>query len=99
MGVRTHPGALAPVASLPSRELPESVHFSMARSVHFSVAIDKRCSGGLRALRRSLGLAETARNTAGQAPRIPRPKVPDSLRSYGSTAVAPYGDPWCGLSR
>ncbi len=40
MGVWTHPGAPAPVALLPSRELPESVHFSMARSVHFSVAID-----------------------------------------------------------
>ena len=40
MGVRTHPGAPAPVAALPPRQLPKSVHFSMARSVHFSVAID-----------------------------------------------------------
>ena len=40
MGVRTPSGAPAPVAPLPPRRLPKSVHFSMARSVHFSVAID-----------------------------------------------------------
>ena len=32
----------APVASLPPREPMPSVHFSMARSVHFSMAIDSR---------------------------------------------------------
>ena len=30
----------APVASLPPREPMPTVHFSMARSVHFSMAID-----------------------------------------------------------
>ena len=32
----------APVASLPPREPMPSVHFSMARTVHFSMAIDMR---------------------------------------------------------
>ena len=32
----------APVASLPPREPVPAVHFSMARSVHFSVALDSR---------------------------------------------------------
>ena len=32
----------APVASLPPREPMSTVHFSMARSVHFSMAIDTR---------------------------------------------------------
>ena len=40
MGVRTPSGAPALVATLPPRRLPKSVHFSMATSVHFSVAID-----------------------------------------------------------
>ena len=40
MGVRTPSGAPAPVATLPPRRLPKSVLFSMARSVHFLVAID-----------------------------------------------------------
>ena len=31
----------APVASLPPRQPIPSVHFSMARSVHLSMAIDK----------------------------------------------------------
>ena len=31
----------APVASLPPREPMPTVHFSMARSVHFSMAIDR----------------------------------------------------------
>ena len=41
----------APVASLPPREPMPSVHFSMARSVHFSMAID---SVGLTRLTQSL---------------------------------------------
>ena len=41
-GVPTPSGAPAPVAPLPPRGLPQSVHFSMARSVQFSVAIDKK---------------------------------------------------------
>ena len=40
MGVRTPSGAPALVATLPPRRLPKSVHFSMATSVHCSVAID-----------------------------------------------------------
>ena len=40
MGVRTPSGAPALVATLPPRRLPKSVHFSMATSVHLSVAID-----------------------------------------------------------
>ena len=32
----------APVASLPPRQPIPSVHFSMARSVHLSMAIDSR---------------------------------------------------------
>ena len=42
----------APVASLPPRQPIPSVHFSMARSVHLSMAIDKaepRDPGGWRA--------------------------------------------------
>ena len=35
----------APVASLPPREPMPSVHFSMARTVHFSKAIDTRRNG------------------------------------------------------
>ena len=41
--------APAPVAPLPPRRLPQSVHLSMARSVHFSMAIDKRTGTGRRA--------------------------------------------------
>ena len=41
-GVPVPSGAPAPLAPLPPRRLPQSVHFSMTRSVHFSVAIDMR---------------------------------------------------------
>ena len=47
MGVRTPSGAPAPVAPLPPREFPKSVHYSMVRSVQFSVAMDscrRRCA-------------------------------------------------------
>ena len=37
----------APVASLPPREPMSTVHFSMARSVHFSMAIDTPQRRGL----------------------------------------------------
>ena len=43
----------APVASLPPREPMPTVHFSMARSVHFSMAIDR--SKGRAARTRSSG--------------------------------------------
>ena len=36
----------APVASLPPREPMPSVHFSMARSVHLSMAIDTQDGPG-----------------------------------------------------
>ena len=43
----------APVASLPPRQPIPSVHFSMARSVHLSMAIDTRTP------RRTSGLGES----------------------------------------
>ena len=39
-GVPVPSGAPAPLAPLPPRRLPQNVHSSMTRSVHFSVAID-----------------------------------------------------------
>ena len=40
----------APVASLPPRQPIPSVHFSMARSVHLSMAIDNMLARGLATL-------------------------------------------------
>ena len=42
----------APVASLPQRQPIPSVHFSMARSVHLSMAIDTTTSGTVCHIRR-----------------------------------------------
>ena len=55
MGVRTPSGAPAPVAPLPSRELPRSVHFSMAEVCTFrwpltAVAVARELAGFVWAL-------------------------------------------------
>ena len=52
----------APVASLPPRQPIPSVHFSMARSVHLSMAIDSRVTGNRITARNHVTSIRTARS-------------------------------------